>query len=874
MPHAGAMCVLPSAQPDSMALASGTRLGTYEVIATLGAGGMGEVYRAHHSTLRRDVAIKVLPDAVAADPERIARFEREARAVAALSHPNILAIHDFGNDHGVHYAVTELLEGQTLREALHGGPMPVPRAVAMATQIARGLDAAHTRGIVHRDLKPENLFVLGDGHLKILDFGLAKESARAGIGHDAGATVTAATDAGTVLGTAGYMSPEQVRGEPVDHRSDLFSLGCVLYEMLAGRRAFAGTSSIDTMHATLHDDPPDVATLATVPPSLARIVSRCLEKKAADRFQSAADLRFALESTTDARSASAARVPSARPRVSARLVVFAAVGILAIGTATYYWLAARSSPTSPAAAAPQQAHGIAVLPFENLGEAGQAYFAAGVTEEVTLHLAKIGALRVMSRSAVARFKDPAAQLAEMTRELKIGAILTGSVRHAGSQVRVGVQLLAAPSGETLWSEQYDRTVDNIFDVQSDIAVRVARTLQASLAPDERARIERAPTANAEAYELYLKQRPLDPANPTKNAEGLALLQKAIALDQKFALAHVALTRRLVFRGHYADRADYMAALDSGRTAVAIDPQLARAHYAVGQALSSMGRMDEARLSMQRAIELDSNYWAAMVDLGLLEMQSGRIDQSVYWDKRALPLAPNIAHSYYHLGIPMVVVDPDAAERFLSAAARRFPMTDPSGGHRLPMLLATIDFNRGHAAAAVERLRPVEAANPGNAEITVLLNELAAYAGTADAAERLDRSLKTSAGARGWWARYTPRTLRAHLFMRSGQPARARPLVDAALEGVRQSVTDGDRSSGPFYEEAGLQLMLGNRNAALELVEKAIDAGFVEPAFTKLDPLLADVRNEPRFVAAVQRMERIVADMRSRIDLSDVDRLGR
>ena len=856
-----------------MALASGTRLGTYEVIATLGAGGMGEVYRAHHSTLRRDVAIKVLPEAVAADPERIARFEREARAVAALSHPNILAIHDFGNDHGVHYAVTELLEGQTLREALHGGPMPVPRAVAMATQIARGLDAAHTRGIVHRDLKPENLFVLGDGHLKILDFGLAKESARAGVDHDAGATVTAATDAGTVLGTAGYMSPEQVRGEPVDHRSDLFSLGCVLYEMLAGRRAFAGTSSIDTMHATLHADPPDVSTLATVPPSLARIVSRCLEKKPVDRFQSAADLRFALESTTDARSVPA-RVSSARPRVSARLVIAIAIGILGVAAATYYWRVERPSRTPPAAAAPQPARGIAVLPFENLGEAGQAYFAAGVTEEVTLHLAKIGALRVMSRRAVARFKDPAAQLAEMTRELKIGAILTGSVRHAGSQVRVGVQLLAAPSGETLWSEQYDRTVDNIFDVQSDIAIRVARALQASLAPDERARIERVPTANAEAYELYLKQRPLDPANPTKNAEGLALLQKAIALDQKFALAHVALAGRLVFRGHYADRADYMAALDSARTAVAIDPQLARAHYAVGQALSSAGRMDEARLSMQRAIELDSNYWSAMVDLGLLELQSGRIDQSIYWDKRALPLAPNIAHSYYHLGIPMVVVDPDAAERFLSDAARRFPMTDPSGGHRLPMLLATIDFNRGHAAAAVERLRPVEAANPGNAEITVLLNELAAYAGTADAAERLDGSLKTSAGARGWWAPYTPRTLRAHLFMRSGQPGRARPLVDAALAGVREAVANGDRSSGPLYEEAALQLMLGNRSAALELVEKSIDAGFVEPAFTRLDPLLTDVRNEPRFVAAVQRMERIVADMRSRIDLSDVDRLGR
>lgn len=258
---------------------------------------MGEVYRAHDSNLQRDVAIKVLPTSVASDPDRIARFEREARAVAALSHPNILAIHDFGNRDGVYYAVTELLEGESLRDLLDRGPLAIGKAASVTAQIARGLEAAHARGIVHRDLKPENVFVLDDGRVKILDFGLAKSDVPAHAAAVSAATVEAPaiTGEGTLLGTAGYLPPEQIRGETVDHRSDIFSLGCVLYELLAGRRTFKSDSFVDTLHATLHADP-DLTTIRQRSAPLVRIVGRCLEKKPSSRFQSAADLRFALES--------------------------------------------------------------------------------------------------------------------------------------------------------------------------------------------------------------------------------------------------------------------------------------------------------------------------------------------------------------------------------------------------------------------------------------------------------------------------------------------------------------------------------------------------------------------------------------------------
>ena len=435
-----------------MSLVPGSFVGEYEILAPLGAGGMGEVYRARDPKLRRQVAIKVLPAALAADADRIARFEREAHAVAALSHPNILAIYDFGTDRGITYAVMELLDGHSLRDAIGTSPMPGWKALDYATQIARGLEAAHARGIVHRDLKPENVFVSTAGHVKILDFGLAANRAptHAETSDAETATVEGATAAGAIMGTAGYMSPEQVRGELVDHRSDIFSFGCVVYEMLSSTRAFQGKTSIDTLHAILHSEPRDLSTLADVPHTLVRIVGRSLEKAPAARFQTASDLVFALSAvgTTPEES------PRARPRYVAAIIA------LVLLSAVAAWLLRRPSSTNSAATPPAAAalapRGIAVLPFENLGATDQAYFAAGLTEEVTLQIAKISALRVMSRAAVARFKDGAAELPAMTRELGIGAVLTGSVRHADNRVRVGVQLLAAPSGETMWSEQYRR----------------------------------------------------------------------------------------------------------------------------------------------------------------------------------------------------------------------------------------------------------------------------------------------------------------------------------------------------------------------------------------------------------------------------------
>src|SRR3954466_9861435 len=324
-----------------MPLTSGSKLGPYEIQSPLGAGGMGEVYRARDTRLNRDVAIKILPASFSADPDRLQRFAQESRAAAALNHPNILSIYDIGEDRGAPYVVSELLEGESLRERLRAGPLSSRKALDYAQQIAKGLAAAHDKGIVHRDLKPENLFITSDGRAKILDFGLAKFTHPETSVTDDAPTMQVATEAGTVMGTAGYMSPEQVRGKPTDGRSDIFSFGAILYEMLSGKRAFHGDTAADTMSAILKEDPPDLSeTNRNISPALERIVQHCLEKNPESRFHSASDIAFDLEHLSGLSGSSAKVLPvqssasKSKAWLTSAILCISALATLAIG----WWL--------------------------------------------------------------------------------------------------------------------------------------------------------------------------------------------------------------------------------------------------------------------------------------------------------------------------------------------------------------------------------------------------------------------------------------------------------------------------------------------------------------------------------------------------------
>jgi TolB-like protein/tetratricopeptide (TPR) repeat protein len=562
-----------------------SRLGPYEIVSLLGAGGMGEVYRARDPRLDREVAIKVLPAGLASDAERVRRFEHEARAVAALNHPNVLAIFDVGSQEGSPYIVSELLEGETLRDRLKSGGLTVRKAVETAVQIAQGLAAAHEKGIIHRDLKPGNVFLATDGQIKILDFGIAKLTRPDPRPQETATTPEPSTRTGATVGTVGYMSPEQVRGLPADHRTDIFSFGCVLYEMLSGKRAFRGDTPADTMAAVLHDDSPLSGTIKNIPPALDSIVALCLEKRPEDRFQSAHDLTLALQAASAAPGTSPILYGPARLRRAAGLalggvVLLAAAGVLVLAFK-------RAGP----AARPAQPPRIVVLPFENLGAPEDAYFAAGMADEITSRLANVRGLEVISHTSTAAYARLGKTVRQIGSELGVDYVLEGSVRWergpgSKSRVRISPQLIRVADDTSVWADRYDRVIADVFAIQSEVAKSAVKAMDVAVLPSEQTALNEVSTNDTEAHDLYLRGEALRSGGEDRlYVEGaLRLYQAAVERDPRFAeaLAELAKMHLFIYWMHYdRSRQRVVSAKDAAERAVELRPDLAETHAALG-----------------------------------------------------------------------------------------------------------------------------------------------------------------------------------------------------------------------------------------------------------------------------------------------------
>ena len=634
-----------------MAIFAGSRFGPYEVVAPLGAGGMGEVYRARDERLQRDVAVKVLPPAVAGDPDRLARFEREARALARLSHPAILSIFDFGRAGETTYAVTELLEGETLRERLGRERLPWRRAAEIAATVADGLASAHGAGIVHRDLKPENIFLTRDGRVKILDFGLARiEPARPGPAEDATLSLEPAdTVSGAVLGTVGYMAPEQVRGEPADARSDIFTLGCLLYEMLTGRRAFRRGSAAETMAAILKDPVPELDLSGTgISSELDRIVGRCLEKNPGERFQSASDLAFSLRELAKP-GARGARTPTAAGR---RFRVAGVVAAVLLVAAAAVLVLRRGGPVEkPAPSGPADGERVAVLPFVNQGAGDDAYFASGVTDEITGRLASLQGLAVVSRACAAQYAGTDKSTRQIGSELGVKYLLTGTVRWARGQdaadrVRITPELIRVADDTSLWSEIYEFTMDDIFGVQSAIARSVVAQIGLKLLEHEPGSLEARPTGNIEAYQAFLRGRFLarQPHFTLSTwLEALGHFERATELDPGFALAWAELSQahaRLVYYRHDITperKAKAQQALDRARE---LSPGSPESHLAAGYYHLWVERETEAaRTEFEAAAKGMPNSVEIQAALGELFRMHGEWERALEAYKAASSLSP-------------------------------------------------------------------------------------------------------------------------------------------------------------------------------------------------------------------------------------------
>jgi TolB-like protein/Flp pilus assembly protein TadD len=628
----------------------GRTIGHYRIVEKIGEGGMGEVYRAHDERLDRDVAIKVLPSSVAQDPERIARFEREAKAVAKLEHPNILAIYDFGTDEDITYSVTELLEGETLRERLEGGALGWRKGAEIGAAIADGLAAAHGAGIIHRDLKPDNVFLTADGRVKILDFGLARDVTAAAPDETHSPTVSRYTDPGAVMGTAGYMSPEQVRGEPADAQSDIFSLGSVLYEMATGRRAFARDTAAETMTAILREEPGDYDIADNdVPLELRRIVVRCLEKNPEERFQSARDLAFDLRSiATQERGVGTGRQP-ATGRTPWRWL--AAGGLIVVIAAVAIW---RLAPSASAPATPEAIPRIVVLPFENLGSPDDEYFADGITEQLISRLAAVSGLQVISRTSAMYYEGKNVPLKQIGEELDVGYVLEGTIRWDRGEgdhgrVRITPQLIHVEDDAHLWAERYDRVLEDIFSVQSEIADAVVGELQMTLIEKEKDVSVVRPTESIEAYQAFLRGRHLD-NQPTWSQEWMAgvvqSFQRATELDPDFALAYAELASShcgYYLLGHDRSAHREQLAWEALGTALTLAPDDPKVHLAIGRCEYAVHKDYPAALKeLELAAAGLPNDVDVLCSIAAVNRRWGRYDNALEEFKRAFELDPRSA----------------------------------------------------------------------------------------------------------------------------------------------------------------------------------------------------------------------------------------
>jgi serine/threonine protein kinase/tetratricopeptide (TPR) repeat protein len=833
-----------------MPLASGTRLGPYEIIAALGAGGMGEVYRARDTRLNRTIAIKILPRDVANDPDRLRRFEQEAQAASALNHPNILTIYDIGQENGVSFIAMEWVQGGTLRDLLAAGRLPARHLADIAHQTAEGLAKAHAAGIVHRDLKPENIMISDDGLVKIVDFGLAKLNAPASPEFSQAVTASAGTAAGIVMGTVGYMSPEQASGRAADHRSDQFSLGLIAYEAVTSKRPFARPTAAQTMAATIDVEPEPVSTLnRDVPPHLALVIHRCLEKNPANRYESTRDLAHDLKHA--ATGAVSVGDPPVRVRRPLPIAIAAAILFMAVAGAVWIWQHREPPAREPSSPL------VAVRPFRNLSaDPSQSYFTEGVTDEIRGQLSKIAALRVLSRLAVERFGN--ADGPAIARDFGVQSLVEGSVRVEGGRVRVAVELVDAATQQTRWSEQYDRDLADVLSVQRDVALQIAQNLAATLSPAERERVEKLPTKNTDAYELYLRSQALSGlADLKRNQQGIALLEQALALDPQFALAKAKLSYRVFFRAYTEDRKYADEAIALALAAAAADPTLADPHATLGSAYGLMGRLEPSRLSFLRALELDPNHGTSMNNLSYTYALGGRLDESLYWTRRSWPLSAKGPNDFYHVTVPLLWMrDDELTRRWLAEAGRQ------RDHPRTQITLAVLQVYLGDTAGALVRARAAAQTFAGDEEVAFTRNDLAILAGAADAETLNEQMFRTAADVPGVVLPESARLRYAFLLQRRGD-TRARALIEDAESRARARVTGGDLASTTFFDIAVARALLGDAKGALAELQHAYENGWRDYAIASIDPMLAALRDHPGFRSLLDRAMRDVAMQRER-----------
>ncbi|MBS1766144.1 MAG: protein kinase [Acidobacteria bacterium] len=784
-----------------MPFAPGSKLDArYEILSLLGTGGMGEVYQARDLRLGREVAIKVLPQHLAGDAESLGRFEWEAKILAALSHPNLRALYDLGHDGGVHFAIMELLEGETLRRRMDSGPISSDEALKVAGLLADGLAAAHAKGIIHRDLKPENIFFTTDGQVKILDFGLAllapgEDPARFKTDHPMD------TQPGLILGTVGYMAPEQVRGREVDARCDLFALGCVIFEMLEGHRPFTGATVPETLASILRDAAPPVEG----PPELRRFVARCLEKDPLNRVGSAREIARAAREVRDILSGEAPiKTTSSHKRREAESgdLPTQALRPLTPSVSTLRprrWLE-RLAIWWPFRS--KRVDAMAVLPFENTSrDPEMEYLAEGLAEGLIERLSLVPGLRVSPWSAVRPFRGGAHDLRDLGAHLGVQAVLTGRVSQRGDELAVSAELLDVRTLSHLWGEHYSRAFAALMEVQRDLCAHIASRLRLRVSGSVEARLAADPSRDPDAFDLYMKGRH---AWRARSADGLqravTAFQAALERDPSFALAYAGLADAYTLLSFLVGVIAPVDAMPQARAAaekaLQLRPDLAEAHASLAMILESHDwDWDAADAEHRRALELDPENPNLLHRHGMHLLYLGTFDEAAArfkWAARLDPLSPLIQVAR---GLPVYFArrPQEAAASFRQAIA----LTPQFIIGHLMLGLAMVDGGKLEEAIAA-------------------FEKGLAIAETPDGLAML-----------------------GHALAMAGRVAEAREIL-MKLERLGESRYVND------YGRALIHLALGEREAALMALETAVERRCELLVYLGIDPRLDPIRAEPRF----------------------------
>lgn len=787
----------------------GRRLGHYRITASLGAGGMGVVYRAHDEHLEREVAVKLLPAGSLADDEARRRFRTEALALSRLQHPNVGVIHDFDSQDGVDFLVMELIPGEGLDERIRRGRASEPEVARLGEQLAEGLAAAHASGVLHRDIKPQNLRLTDGGRLKLIDFGLAR--ALPGGGQPI-ATVTAPGLA-SIAGTLPYMSPEQLRGEALDERSDLHAVGAVLYELACGESPFARATPEAIMLAVLQEVPPPPSSCgADASPELDRIIAKCLQKPAGDRYQSARELAVDLRRLAHGSARAPTREASTRPpprRAPPRAATFAALAVaVLLGAAATIGFDVGGLRTQLLGGSGRTSNSLAVLPLANLsGDPGQENFVDGMTDELITRLAQVGALRVISRTSVMRLKGTKRSLREIARELGVNMIVEGSVLRAGGMVRISAQLIDARNDRHLWAQSYQKELRDVLKLQSEVAGAVVENVRVRLTPAERTRIGTARRVDPEAFEFYV--RGVAEFNQQSTAgfkAALSSYQAAIARDSSYAPAYVGLALVYEFMsGIYMNTVEAKpmarAALDK---ALQLEPENAAAHSALGYSkMAHDWDWAGAGRSFRHALELNPNEGTAHQNYGVLLTVLGRFDEASHELERAReidPLSP--------LTAVMSLWPLFEGRRWDAAVARATEVANNNPTGYMPrMVLGQAQLFRGDREAGIESLVESTRFDPGNPFPL------------------------------GWLG---------YAYGVSGRRKEALAVLDS-LHAMQPA-----RYVQP-YTLALVHIGLGDEAAALDLLERAVRDRTDEVILLGVDPAVDPLRRHPRFQALLRTL---------------------